>query len=480
MTIAENISDKTKYTLWFLLGLVLYFVFFHRLGAYPIRTWDESVYAVYSYEMMESGNYIVPHLNGQIDYLNDKPPLFFWSQIASIKLFGYNEFAVRFPSALFGALTVLMLFRFIAKRFSFYFGLCVAFVLSCSVGFVTFHSSRTGDMDTMLAFGLTGSALSFVAYLKEQKTKYLVWYFIFVLFSFFTKSVVGLFFIPAHVLILAFTKHELLRDLKLWSGLGLSLGVIAIYFVVRGRYEPGYFSSHFGSYLGKFKSHFNDSHDKPLDFYINNLFNERFSTFILAVIPSAILVWFEKSPELKQLLIVVSISALVFFAIICISPTKCYWYDVPLFPMLAVLTGYFIWKFLIMISEHSGHAVIVPMFLIAVFIPVTYYAAKRSYNNVIPQQERRIEVVHDFFFNNIDNFKNQKLKTVTEDYISPMLFYKYALKENNTELIICKTNELQAGDLVVVGNDSIKSVIEKNYTTEITQQYKQAIVYKIK
>lgn len=480
MTVTENIANKTKHTLWFLLGLVIYFVFFHRLGTYPIRTWDESVYAVYSYEMMQSGNYIVPHLNGQIDYLNDKPPLFFWCQIASIKLFGYNEFSVRFPSALFGALTVLMLFLFIAKRFSFYLGLCVAFVLSCSVGFVTFHSARTGDMDTMLAFGLAGSALSFVAYLREQKTKYLIWYFIFVLFSFFTKSVVGLFFIPAHVLILAFTKRELLRDLKLWVGLIGTFALIAIYFVIRGKYEPGYFSSHFASYLGKFKSHFNDSHNKPWDFYINNLFYDRFSTFILAVIPSAILVWFEKSPELKQLLVVASISALVFFIIICISPTKCYWYDVPLFPMLAVLTGYFIWKVLAMISEHSGQGMILPGVLIAVFIPVTYFAAKRSYNNQIPQSERRIEVVHDFFLNNIDNFKNQKIKAVTENYISPMLFYKYALKERNTELIICNSNELQTGDLVVAGNDSIKSLIEKNYATEISQIYKQATVYKIK
>jgi len=315
VTIAENISSKTKYATYFILVSILYFVFFHRLGTYPIRTWDESVYAVYSYEMMESGNYLVPTINGVIDYLNDKPPLFFWSQIASIKLFGYNEFSVRFPSAFFGALTVLMLFLFIAKRFSFYLGLSVALVLSCSAGFVTFHSARTGDMDTMLAFGLTGSVLSLHAYLKEQKIKYIVWYFLFVLFSFFTKSIVGLFFLPAHLIFLLISKRELLKDLKLWLGLVLSFGLIVVYFLVRGKYEPGYFS-HFSSYLGKFKSHFNDSHNKPWDFYFNNLFYERFPAFILLLIPSAILMWFEKSPELTQLLMIATLSALVFFPII--------------------------------------------------------------------------------------------------------------------------------------------------------------------
>lgn len=479
MTVTENITNRTKYILWALLGLVIYFVFFHRLGTYPIRTWDESVYAVYSYEMMESGNYIVPTLGGEVDYLNDKPPLFFWCQIASIKLFGYNEFSVRFPSAMFGALTVLMLFLFIVKRFSFYLGLSVAFVLSCSVGFVTFHSSRTGDMDTMLSFGLTGSVLSFVSYLKEQKMKYLVWYFIFVLFSFYTKSVVGLFFIPAHLLLLFISKRELLKDLKLWFGLVATFGLIAAYFVIRGKYEPGYFS-HFSSYLGKFKGHFNDSHDKPWDFYINNLFNERFSTFILTVIPSAILVWFERSPELKQLMVVASVSAAVFFAIICISPTKCYWYDVPLFPMLAILTGYFIWKVLGFVDGQIEGRVSICVLLVVVFFPVIYYAVKRSYNNQIPQSERRIEILHEFFMNKGADFANQKLNVISDNYISPLLFYKYKLVQNNTDLIICNTNELQSGDMVVTGSDSVKTIIEKNHATEISQIYKQATVYKIK
>lgn len=480
MTATGKISNNAKYIVWFLLGVILYFVFFHRLGTYPIRTWDESVYAVYSYEMMESGNYIVPHLNGQIDYLNDKPPLFFWCQIASIKLFGYNELAVRLPSAIFGALTVLMLFVFLTKRFSLYFGLSAALVLSCSVGFVTFHSSRTGDMDTMLAFGLTASTLNFVAYLQEAKKKYLLWYFTFVLFSFLTKSIAGLFLIPAHLLVIVFTKREFLKDIKLWLGFLLTFSGIGLYILIRQKYEPGYFSTHFSSYLGKFQSHFNNSHIKPWDFYLNNLFNERFPTFILAIIPSMIMTWFEKSPELKQLLLVVSVSAFVFFMIICVSPTKCYWYDVPLFPLLAILTGYFIWKVSGFIDREIGHRISMSMLLMLVFFPSVYYAVKRSYNNQIPQSERKIEVLHDFLITKGAEFNNKTLKVISENYISPMLFYKYKMKQDNGNLVICNTNELQSGDYVLAGNDSIKNLIQKSYSAEISQIHKQATVYKIK
>src|SRR6266403_1637488 len=96
------------------------------------------------------------------------------------------------------------------------------------------------------------------------------------------------------------------------------------------------------------------------------------------------------------------------------------------------------------------------VFLIVLFFPTIYYTTKRSYNNQIPQTERRIEVLNDLFMNKETEFKGQKLKVITDNYISPMLFYKYKLKENNTDLIICNTNELQSGDKVVTGSDSIK------------------------
>lgn len=45
-----------------------------------------------------------------------KPPLYIYLTVPSVAIFGLNEFAVRFPSALFGTLTVFMTF-FLAKEF---------------------------------------------------------------------------------------------------------------------------------------------------------------------------------------------------------------------------------------------------------------------------------------------------------------------------------------------------------------------------
>ena len=45
-----------------------------------------------------------------ISYRFDKPPLTYWCQVASYRVFGQNNFAARFPSAVAAALTALVIF----------------------------------------------------------------------------------------------------------------------------------------------------------------------------------------------------------------------------------------------------------------------------------------------------------------------------------------------------------------------------------
>jgi 4-amino-4-deoxy-L-arabinose transferase-like glycosyltransferase len=81
----------------------------------PLTDRDEPRFAEASREMLQRGDYVVPHFNG--DYRFDKPPLIYWAQIACYKLLGENAFAARLPSALFAAETTLLIF-FWARRFT--------------------------------------------------------------------------------------------------------------------------------------------------------------------------------------------------------------------------------------------------------------------------------------------------------------------------------------------------------------------------
>src|SRR5262245_35560079 len=55
--------------------------------------------------MIQRANYIVPYFNNQLRL--DKPPLTYWAQVASYRLFGESDFSARFPSVIAAALIAL-------------------------------------------------------------------------------------------------------------------------------------------------------------------------------------------------------------------------------------------------------------------------------------------------------------------------------------------------------------------------------------
>jgi 4-amino-4-deoxy-L-arabinose transferase-like glycosyltransferase len=85
-------------------------VIFHVIGTWnsPLIDRDEPRFAEASREMIERGDYIVPYFNNQ--FRLDKPPLAYWAQVVSYRIFGENDFAARFPSAVAAALTALVIF----------------------------------------------------------------------------------------------------------------------------------------------------------------------------------------------------------------------------------------------------------------------------------------------------------------------------------------------------------------------------------
>jgi 4-amino-4-deoxy-L-arabinose transferase len=89
------------------------FLYIASLGFRPIMIPDEARYAEIPREMIASGDWIVPRLNG-LPYF-EKPVLGYWLNALSILLFGENAFAIRFPSALAAGLTALLLFLMVRR-----------------------------------------------------------------------------------------------------------------------------------------------------------------------------------------------------------------------------------------------------------------------------------------------------------------------------------------------------------------------------
>ncbi|MBL7719149.1 MAG: glycosyltransferase family 39 protein [Flavipsychrobacter sp.] len=101
------------YVKYFIIVVAAGLLFLPFLGNAHLFDWDEINFAECAREMIATGDYLRPQIDFQPFW--EKPPLFIWLQVLSMKLFGVNEYAARFPNALLGIVTLVTLF-YVGKR----------------------------------------------------------------------------------------------------------------------------------------------------------------------------------------------------------------------------------------------------------------------------------------------------------------------------------------------------------------------------
>lgn len=115
-----NVKQPIAYTSFaVVITAALFFLPF--LGGVHLFDWDEINFAEAAREMLALKDYLRVYINYEPFW--EKPPFFFWLQALSMKVFGVGEYAARFPNALCGILTLVLLFRMGARLRSVRFGL---------------------------------------------------------------------------------------------------------------------------------------------------------------------------------------------------------------------------------------------------------------------------------------------------------------------------------------------------------------------
>lgn len=133
--------EAVKYSvLLALLGAVFYVSF---LGGVHLFDWDEINFAEISREMLITGDFTRIYIDFQPFW--EKPPLFFWLQSTAMQLFGVNEFAARFPNAICGIITLVVLFNIGRRLNGLKFGLIWAGVYFGSI--LPFLYFKSGIID---------------------------------------------------------------------------------------------------------------------------------------------------------------------------------------------------------------------------------------------------------------------------------------------------------------------------------------------
>ena len=155
--------QNVKYQLWIALAAAV--VFFTNLGVTALWDLDEPLYASCAREMWQRGDWVVPRYNG--DYFFDKPPLMFWTMIAGFEMFGVNEFAARFWSAVLGVGTALLTYHLGRLLFNAKVGFWAGLAMSSHILFTI--SARAATVDAALTLVTTLAVLLFVVATRATK-----------------------------------------------------------------------------------------------------------------------------------------------------------------------------------------------------------------------------------------------------------------------------------------------------------------------
>ena len=154
-----------------LLLLLLAPVYFYRLGGPGLGDPDEGRNAEVAREMLAGGDWVTPHLNDTV-YL-DKPPAYFWTVAASLRLFGVNETGARLPSALFAMGGAVLVFWFARRHFGTGAGLLAGLALGLSPLYMVF--GRLVIFDMMLTLCISVSVMAAFEAMEGDRGRRRAW-----------------------------------------------------------------------------------------------------------------------------------------------------------------------------------------------------------------------------------------------------------------------------------------------------------------
>lgn len=134
-----------------LLAILGAMLFVSGLGMRDPWPADEPRYALIARDMVRSGEWWIPRIGGEL--YPDKPPLFFWSVAACLKLTGSLRVGFLLPSLLAGIGCLLLVHDLARRLWGAEAALSATLLLACTVQFT--QQARSGQIDALLSFWTT-------------------------------------------------------------------------------------------------------------------------------------------------------------------------------------------------------------------------------------------------------------------------------------------------------------------------------------
>lgn len=306
---------------------------------------DEGRYAEIPREMVASGDWLTPRLNG-VKYF-EKPPLQYWATAAAYEVFGEHHWTARLWPAATGFAGVVLTYFIGAMLFGALAGLYAAVILASSLGYVLVAHVATLDMGLTFFMTLTLGGLLIGLRQRAPPAENRLWMHVAwagMALAALSKGLIGV-ALPVMVLgayIALQRDFGVLRRLHLWTGGLLFLAIAAPWFVAVSIANPGFFDFFF--IHEHFQRFLSDEHRRPGPWWYF------FPILALTILPWLGILcdalprsWKARGAAAEfqpQRLLV--LWAVLIFAFFSASGSKLPSYIMPVFPALALLMGLYL------------------------------------------------------------------------------------------------------------------------------------------
>ncbi|MCD4793734.1 MAG: glycosyltransferase family 39 protein [Bacteroidales bacterium] len=461
----------------------------------PIKIWDEGSGAHNAIEMLDSASYFIVYHDGVPEHKDAKPPLALWTKVISYKIFGINEFSVRFPTIIAAILTMLLFIFFFWKYLKNpWMALIAIIIIGITPGYMYYHVARTGDPDTLLLFFVSSYILIFIILIEEYtkgRVKYLFFLGLAIIFAVYTKSIAGLAPLIGLLIYTPTQKNgrKLLLDYRFHLTWFVTIIVILSYYLIREKYDPGYLAGVYQWELGLFVDYPREPKHPEFTFYIKYLKEHGLYQLIYLIPFSIIPLIFSKNNKNRRIIL---FSLIGFFAYLLgssASITKNEWYIAPIYAFFWLnvsISLYEIYKLSIFQLHRKKIIFITINILLIVSIGFIYYNKyekifdkNQSYKDFTYYPERE-----GWFLKHVKE-NRQELKDIiilSTQHQRQMKFYikKYRYEDSTEVKILKQINQPIINKYILTCQNEFKDLIESQYEYDLIDSAKYGKLYLIR
>jgi len=321
--------------------LILAVGWFATLDVRPLVRADESRYAEISREMVASGDWVTPRLNGYKYF--EKPPLQYWATALAFVAFGIDEWTARLWTALTGFLAILFTWYAGNRLRGPPAGLLSAAVLASAQLFAALGHFNTLDMG--VAAFLSIAVFAFVLAQKDaaspaERRGWMLVAWAAAALATLSKGLIGPALPAAALIIYVLIERDwrLFTRLHLLSGIALFLAITAPWFIAVIRANPEF--AHFffiHEHLDRFTTKVHGRY-QPMWYFVPILLGGLIP-WTLTFFPALARSWRDDGPVRFKPLRFLAVWAGTVFVFFSVSSSKLPSYILPIFPALAVLIG---------------------------------------------------------------------------------------------------------------------------------------------